>query len=123
MLVLLTSREDSTPSRKSASDHGLAHLGGFPDISEPRPMVTRSAAIRSSSCASAVGAASQRRLFMLGDRPVFPILLSTDMEASRAFYKDALGLELLREDVVDDELDRLVFRCGDGTQLIISHST
>jgi catechol 2,3-dioxygenase-like lactoylglutathione lyase family enzyme len=60
---------------------------------------------------------------MLSDRPVFPILLSTDMEASRAFYGETLGLELLREDEADGEVDRLVFRCGDATQLIISHST
>jgi catechol 2,3-dioxygenase-like lactoylglutathione lyase family enzyme len=60
---------------------------------------------------------------MLGDHPVFPILLSTDMAASRAFYRDALGLQLLREDELDGELDRLVFRCGDGSQLAITHST
>jgi catechol 2,3-dioxygenase-like lactoylglutathione lyase family enzyme len=60
---------------------------------------------------------------MLGDHPVFPILLSTDMDASRAFYGDALGLDLLREDHLDGEVDRLVFRCGDGTQLAITHST
>ena len=60
---------------------------------------------------------------MLSDHPVFPILLSTDMAASRAFYRDTLGLELVREDELDGEVDRLVFRCGDGTQLVISHST
>jgi catechol 2,3-dioxygenase-like lactoylglutathione lyase family enzyme len=60
---------------------------------------------------------------MLSDHPVFPILLSTDMVASRVFYGETLGLELLREDRVDDEVDRLVFRCGDGTQLVITHST
>jgi catechol 2,3-dioxygenase-like lactoylglutathione lyase family enzyme len=32
--------------------------------------------------------------------PVFPILLSTDLDATRAFYRDVLGLENLREDVV-----------------------
>jgi len=60
---------------------------------------------------------------MLGDHLVFPILLSTDMAASRAFYRDALGLQLLREDEVAGEVDRLVFRCGDGSQLVITHST
>ena len=55
---------------------------------------------------------------MLGDVPVYPILLSTDVSASRAFYRDTLGLELLSE---TDE--RLVFRCGDGTRLLISRST
>ncbi len=49
---------------------------------------------------------------MLVDHPVFPILLATDLDASRTFYRDALGLELIREDAGD----RLVFRCGSGTQ-------
>ncbi len=56
---------------------------------------------------------------MLADHPVFPILLATDLEASRAFYRDTLGLELIREDVGD----RLVFRCGGGTQLAVTKST
>lgn len=56
---------------------------------------------------------------MLRDHPVFPILLSTDLAASKAFYGDTLGLELVRE----DEGDRLVFRSGGGTQLTISAST
>jgi catechol 2,3-dioxygenase-like lactoylglutathione lyase family enzyme len=56
---------------------------------------------------------------MLSDHPVFPILLSTDLEASRAFYRDMLGLEILREDVDD----RIVFRCGAGTQLVVTRST
>lgn len=54
---------------------------------------------------------------MLADRPVFPILLSTDMAASRRFYHDVLGLEILVE---DDE--RLIFRCGE-TRLIVTRST
>jgi len=56
---------------------------------------------------------------MLGDHPVFPILLSLDLDASRTFYRDSLGLELVRE----DKDDRLVFRCGGGTQLVITRST
>ena len=55
---------------------------------------------------------------MLADYPVFPILLSTDLDASRTFYRDRLGLEILREDP-----DRIVFRCGGGTQLVITQST
>ena len=31
---------------------------------------------------------------MLSEHPVFPILLSTDLEASRAFYRDTLGFQL-----------------------------
>ena len=55
---------------------------------------------------------------MFTDHPVFPILLSTDMAASRAFYHDTLGLEVLAE---SDE--RIVLRCGGGTQIAISSST
>jgi catechol 2,3-dioxygenase-like lactoylglutathione lyase family enzyme len=56
---------------------------------------------------------------VLSDHPVFPILLSTDLDASRSFYRDTLGLELARE----DPGDRLVFRSGGGTQLAITLST
>ena len=55
---------------------------------------------------------------MLSDHPVFPILLSTDLAESRTFYHDTLGLEILREDD-----DRIVFRCGGGTQLVMTSST
>ena len=55
---------------------------------------------------------------MLSDHPVFPILLSTDLDASRTFYRDTLGLEVIREDA-----DRIVFRCGGGTQLAITSSS
>ena len=56
---------------------------------------------------------------MLSDHPVFPILLATDLDAARAFYRDRLGLEIARE----DEDDRIVFRCGGGTQLVVTRST
>ncbi len=56
---------------------------------------------------------------VLNDNPVFPILLSIDLEASRAFYHDLLGLEIQRE----DPGDRIVFRCGGGTQLAVTAST
>lgn len=56
---------------------------------------------------------------MLSDYPVFPILLSTDLDASRTFYRDVLGLEILRE----DRDDRIVFRTGGGTQIVVTKST
>jgi catechol 2,3-dioxygenase-like lactoylglutathione lyase family enzyme len=56
---------------------------------------------------------------MLGDLLVFPILLSKDLDASRRFYRDTLGLEILRE----DEGDRIVFRCGNGSQIAVTLST
>jgi catechol 2,3-dioxygenase-like lactoylglutathione lyase family enzyme len=55
---------------------------------------------------------------VLSDLPVFPILLSTDMAASRAFYHDTLGLEIQAENE-----ERIVLRCGGGTGLIVSRST
>jgi catechol 2,3-dioxygenase-like lactoylglutathione lyase family enzyme len=55
---------------------------------------------------------------MLSDAPVSPILLSTDLAASRAFYRDTLGLEIASEDA-----ERIVLRCGGGTLLLISRST
>jgi predicted enzyme related to lactoylglutathione lyase len=58
-------------------------------------------------------------LGVLSDNLVFPILLSMDLDASRRFYHEVIGLEILRE----DEGDRIVFRCGGGTQLAVTAST
>ncbi len=55
---------------------------------------------------------------MLADHQVFPILLSTDLEAAKAFYHDVLGLDILRE----DRGDRVVFRSAD-TRLAVTLST
>ncbi len=55
---------------------------------------------------------------MLGDVLVFPILLSRDLDASRAFYHGTLGLEILR----DDPGERLIFRCG-PSRLAVTQST
>ena len=55
---------------------------------------------------------------ILNDAPVFPILLSKDLDASRAFYEGRLGLEVARRDP-----DRIVFRCGGGTQIAVTEST
>ncbi len=59
---------------------------------------------------------------ILADAPVFTILLSTDLEASRAFYRDKLGLKLLREDKLGAD-SRLVFEAGEGTRIVIAQST
>jgi catechol 2,3-dioxygenase-like lactoylglutathione lyase family enzyme len=56
---------------------------------------------------------------VLNDQPVFPILLSRDLDATRTFYRDRLGLEVLRE----DPDDRIVFRTGGGTQIAVTLST
>ena len=55
---------------------------------------------------------------LLSDHPVFPILLTRDLDASRAFYHGTLGLEVARVDH-----DRVVFRTGGGAPLVLSEST
>jgi catechol 2,3-dioxygenase-like lactoylglutathione lyase family enzyme len=55
---------------------------------------------------------------MLGDHLVFPILLSKDLAKTRAFYHDTLGLEIMREDS-----ERIIFRCGAGSQVAVTLST
>ena len=55
---------------------------------------------------------------MLGQSRVHPVLLSTDLAKTRAFYHDKLGLEIL----VDNE-HALEFRCGEGTKLVVTLST
>jgi catechol 2,3-dioxygenase-like lactoylglutathione lyase family enzyme len=55
---------------------------------------------------------------MLNDHPVFPILLSLDLDAARRFYHDVLGLEIAREDAGD----RIVFVSGGG-RLVVTKST
>ena len=42
-----------------------------------------------------------------------------DLGRASAFYGETLGLELIREDADD----RLVYRCGNGTQVAITKST
>ena len=46
---------------------------------------------------------------MLGDYPVHVVLLSLDLAATRRFYHDQLGLEIL-----DESDEAITFRCGGG---------
>jgi catechol 2,3-dioxygenase-like lactoylglutathione lyase family enzyme len=55
---------------------------------------------------------------MLGDHPITPVLLAKDLGAAREFYHDKLGLEIMTE---NDEA--IVFRCGGGTHLDVTRST
>lgn len=55
---------------------------------------------------------------MLADYPAIPILLSTNMAASKQFFQQTLGLPLLAETE-----ERMVFKCGGDTRLIVSSST
>ena len=55
---------------------------------------------------------------MLGDHPIHPVLLATDLAAAREFYHDRLGLEILTENEA-----AIAFRCGGGTHLDVTKST
>jgi catechol 2,3-dioxygenase-like lactoylglutathione lyase family enzyme len=59
---------------------------------------------------------------MLADHPTYTILLSKDLDASRRFYHDVLGLEILREDLGPGVEERIVFKTANG-RLILSKST
>ncbi|WP_230670433.1 VOC family protein [Rathayibacter sp. Leaf248] len=54
---------------------------------------------------------------MLSDSPIGPVLLSQDLAASRAFYADALGLEVL------EESDSAIAYSTGGTRLTVTAST
>ena len=55
---------------------------------------------------------------MLGEFPIDVVLLAIDLEASRDFYRDKVGLEIL-----NDSPNAVTFKCGGVTQLAITKST
>jgi catechol 2,3-dioxygenase-like lactoylglutathione lyase family enzyme len=55
---------------------------------------------------------------VLGDHRIHPVLLATDLAATRAFYHDQLDLEILSESEA-----AITFRCGGGTQVSVTKST
>ena len=55
---------------------------------------------------------------MLGDHPIAPVLLATDLAAAREFYHGKLGLLIEKEDQ-----NAIVFRCGGGTHLDVTKSS
>jgi catechol 2,3-dioxygenase-like lactoylglutathione lyase family enzyme len=55
---------------------------------------------------------------MLGNHPITPVLLATDLAAAREFYHGKLGLQIDRENE-----NAIVFRCGNGTHLDVTEST
>jgi catechol 2,3-dioxygenase-like lactoylglutathione lyase family enzyme len=55
---------------------------------------------------------------MLGEAPLDVVLLATDLDASRDFYRDKVGLEILIETAY-----AVTFRCGGDSRLAISKST
>jgi catechol 2,3-dioxygenase-like lactoylglutathione lyase family enzyme len=52
---------------------------------------------------------------MAGTNRISAVLVSTDLEKSRAFYEDKVGLKLSPETIKN----HLVFECGDGTTLLV----
>jgi len=55
---------------------------------------------------------------MLGDFPIDVVLLATDLDASRDFYRDKVGLQIVTENP-----NAVTFKCGNGSQLAISKSS
>ena len=55
---------------------------------------------------------------MLGNHPITPVLLATDLAAAREFYHAKLGLQIDRENE-----NAIVFRCGNRTHLGVTEST
>jgi catechol 2,3-dioxygenase-like lactoylglutathione lyase family enzyme len=55
---------------------------------------------------------------MLGDMPIDVVLLAPDLAASRQFYAEKLGLEIISEDA-----SAIVFRCGGDSRIELSAST
>jgi catechol 2,3-dioxygenase-like lactoylglutathione lyase family enzyme len=55
---------------------------------------------------------------MLGDHPIEVVLLATDLQASRDFYAQKLGLEIEQESE-----NAVTFRCGGESRLTVSAST
>jgi catechol-2,3-dioxygenase len=55
---------------------------------------------------------------MLGDHPIEVVLLATDLQASRNFYAQKVGLEIEHEGE-----NEVTFRCGGESRLTVSAST
>jgi catechol-2,3-dioxygenase len=55
---------------------------------------------------------------MLAEQPIDVMLLSTDLDTAREFYRDKIGLEILIE--TDDFV---TFGCGEDSRLVLSKSS
>jgi catechol 2,3-dioxygenase-like lactoylglutathione lyase family enzyme len=55
---------------------------------------------------------------MLGDHPIQVVLLATDLDASRDFYANKVGLKILI-----DSPEGVSFQCGGESRLTITKST
>jgi catechol 2,3-dioxygenase-like lactoylglutathione lyase family enzyme len=52
---------------------------------------------------------------MVGDNRISAVLVSTDLDRSRRFYEEKLGLRLSPETITN----HLVFECGNGSTLLV----
>jgi catechol 2,3-dioxygenase-like lactoylglutathione lyase family enzyme len=55
---------------------------------------------------------------VLGDHPINPVLLATDLETSKEFYAGKLGLEIINESP-----EAITYKCGGESQLAVTKST
>jgi hypothetical protein len=55
---------------------------------------------------------------MLGNQPIDPMILATDLGVAREFYGDRVGLDLLIESD-----DFLTFECGGDSRLVVTRSS
>lgn len=55
---------------------------------------------------------------MLGDHPIQVVLLATDLQASKDFYAQKVGLE-----IVSENDNAVTFQCGGDSRLTVSAST
>ena len=55
---------------------------------------------------------------MLGDYPINVVLLATDLDATKDFYANKVGLKILNESP-----GALVFKCGGDSQFTVTKST
>ncbi len=55
---------------------------------------------------------------MLGQCPLDVVLVATDLEATRAFYANKVGLTIL-----NDTPEAVTFKCGGDAHLVVSKST
>jgi catechol 2,3-dioxygenase-like lactoylglutathione lyase family enzyme len=76
--------------------------------------------VSSKTAKRGVGSFSRIRMGgeMLGDHPIEPVLLATDLQASRDFYAEKVGLE-----IVSESDNAVTFRCGREGRLTVSAST
>lgn len=54
---------------------------------------------------------------MLGKHPIDVMLLATDLDVARDFYRDKIGLEAML-----DNDDFVTFRCGGDARLVVTRS-